>query len=661
MPYQPKNFTAQLDNRIYGNLTIENRPVEWFNETAERVVLKERIFTGVTNITWVAPTETNRLERTSSTVALEIHLPEPSTVYQDVSVMHYGPYGGEYDYWHPYLKIKVPKDQFMVVYALQGVNVERIPTPYGYAVKIVKNDTVDYVHLSKVGDMGYAGITTDAIFGLTRTKSSALKYALLRNVSTYFFGGTKYLSSASPLNTLLLEISGPNRTLKLETDRPTKINVYVWPGASYNVKVNGYYTQFSQSGSYISFYVPRGKSTVEIITGNRTLVPSVSLKIIPRLWRADMMMNSSIPANMTLIIKSGGRVIKISDPHMISKRKFSVANLTRNTTYTVDAVVCTESSCITFSKTFTTKDRIKVKLRHNLTDRHGKPRIYRIKFFYRNTELNETTGPGELEFQVPGRTDMILELGNKKIIFENLTLDFNYTLEALVEEPEIVFPNEIYLSSLASNLSVSEAEKVRIVFNLSTDLKGKKLVLRKCESWDFTTFSCKSDWKSVNFEVSNSTVVAEVPGFSAYVLTEEKPQTIVPTPSPSYGAASSQPETPQETTPERNETERRVEKQENATESLPVEKVNRTQPETPETKPATGTTVLFLGVVSVLSISCLLIYWKRRMLSLRLKLLRLRMKYGHHEELDEIEEYIRDGLYSFAEYKIEEFEKKMSE
>jgi len=249
IPYQSGNFSTQLDNRVYGNLTIGAQPVLWFDGAKERVVMKEHRFSGVSNITWETLSETNLLERDSRTVRLSIYLPEPAQVAQNVSVMHYGPYGGNYDYWHPYLRIKVPRNKFFIIYhaytgASPVVNASSISLTGGdgddYALRLNGTGYTDFIHISDGENVTYGEISTDASFALTRLNlSGRVEHLLLRNISRYSRGGEQLLGSTGRIDLLFMVPGVANRSILVSTREKVNLTLAVAPGYQYNITRNG--------------------------------------------------------------------------------------------------------------------------------------------------------------------------------------------------------------------------------------------------------------------------------------------------------------------------------------------------------------------------------------------------------------------------------------
>ncbi|WP_457640934.1 CARDB domain-containing protein [Persephonella sp.] len=272
--YKPRNFTTQLDNRIYGNLSIDSQPVPWFDEASERVVMKEHRFEGVRNVTWETLSESNKIEPTSHEVRLSMYLATSTQVHQNVSVMHYGPYGGKYDYWHPYLKIKVPDNKFFVVYHAYNSTDPAITAttlaPTGgdgndYALKLNGTGYEDFISISDGENLSYASINTDASFALSRINSEGVGHILLRNFTHYSYGGDELLSSSARVD-LYLENGMSSKVLKVLTSRKVNLTIAVTPGYEYNITREGAtYSNWSVADAgHLWLTVPAGGGSFEI-------------------------------------------------------------------------------------------------------------------------------------------------------------------------------------------------------------------------------------------------------------------------------------------------------------------------------------------------------------------------------------------------------------
>jgi len=254
------SFASQLDNRVFGNLTVGTTRVVWFNDTAGRVVMREHSFSA-DKVEWETFSETNNLETSRKIVNLSIYFPSSLNISQNVSVMHYGPYDGDYDFWHPYLKVRVPANKMLVVYNAYDTAADKYSkaavtlqggdsNDYGLALVPSSGGYYDMMHVSdgEQVTVSYSSSSykTDATFGLVRVNTTAGKPQLvfLRNVTQFNYSGIDFRApSVLPFPVKLDYSWGTNITnITLEADFEGSYNVTLWvPNSSQvtSIKRNG--------------------------------------------------------------------------------------------------------------------------------------------------------------------------------------------------------------------------------------------------------------------------------------------------------------------------------------------------------------------------------------------------------------------------------------
>ncbi|NOZ58317.1 MAG: hypothetical protein GXO66_01870, partial [Euryarchaeota archaeon] len=266
-----------------------------------------------------------------------------------------------------------------------------------------------------------------------------------------------------------------------------------------------------------------------------TLPPLIAVfRVVPFLWRAEVNLTATLPVNLSMTLLRGTNPVwTYADPSLLTTRKLVLANLTRNTSYTLRVKLCTPAACAAAEKNFTTRSRLRLWLRHNLTTPEGSPLHYRLRLMQPNgTPIGSSPAPERLSFEVGDRVNLLIELNSSSILFRGLRLDYNHSLFAVVSRPVVSLPGRRYIDSVASNLSL-EAEGVEIRFTLPGGSGSGQLKAYRCGDWNFTSSECASSWNPVGFSVQGGYVSVNTTGFSAYLLT--RAEAAAPPPPPPAG------------------------------------------------------------------------------------------------------------------------------
>lgn len=201
-----------FDNWVLGNLSLDGRETPWFDYSIKRPVNSRT--PGVGEIVWSTVSETNNIDRDAFPVDLHVFLNPASEVVVNVSGMHYGDYGANYEWAFPYARVNQEGSGIRYVtvyYPVKSGGVvprfSRIPVEGGdgndYAAKLASADTEDIILASDNDVVRAEGVFSDASVSFTRSVGGEPDYVFIADGTELGVDNETVLSSSKPVTGLI--------------------------------------------------------------------------------------------------------------------------------------------------------------------------------------------------------------------------------------------------------------------------------------------------------------------------------------------------------------------------------------------------------------------------------------------------------------------------
>lgn len=279
------------DNRAFGELYIGEKKQEWFDKAGHKPV--ESQHAGVGEVSWASQSQTDKIHTAPRPVTLKTILRPRQEVRVDVSGMHYGSYGIDYEWAHPVLKGIQEGEN--VHYLTLHMPVEKggsppetgdltvSPSTGAQAIRITRGENTDVAYLGPRRKSSFANFTTNARALYARMRSGKIKSFLQEGgQGVNFHGVTMLYTGAAARQYTKYGASG--LTVDVSASKPTDAYIRVFnPSGTEisNVTINGKAAQYETDGRYVKTRIP-ADARINVSYGDyrqkqktRTIVPPI--------------------------------------------------------------------------------------------------------------------------------------------------------------------------------------------------------------------------------------------------------------------------------------------------------------------------------------------------------------------------------------------------